>query len=52
MIKDILQIIIAARLLVVFMFTLFRFVKYRKTHAEMLVDLYNNLGKENNFLKR
>jgi hypothetical protein len=52
MIKDILQIIIAAGLLVASMFTLLRFVKYRKTHAEMLVVLYNNLGEENNFLKR
>lgn len=41
MIMSILQIAIAIALLTALIFILLHFVKYRKTNAEMLADLFN-----------
>lgn len=46
MIMSILQIAIAVVLLTALIFILFHFVKYRKTNAEMLADLFNKCCRE------
>jgi hypothetical protein len=46
MIVEILQVLIAVILLIGLIFILLHFVKYRKTNAEMLADLFNKCCRE------
>jgi hypothetical protein len=47
MTKDVLQMVVAASLLATSLYLLFRYVKPRRSQADLIISLLNSLGESN-----